>query len=187
MERASSRFDFNPAEPRERPCEHEGCAGDGVYRAPMSARQLREYRWFCLEHVREYNKAWNFCANFSEAEIEAMIRCDTTWERQTRPMTAWRAHEDRLRAAAEAFATGEAERMQADGARRKPARENTPEAQALRVFGLTPPVDYAAVRVRYIALVKEHHPDTNAGDKKAEERLKTINQAHETLKRAYLA
>ena len=38
------------------------------------------------------------------------------------------------------------------------------------------------VKARYIELVKRFHPDTNGGDKTAEERLKLINEAYTTLK-----
>jgi DnaJ-domain-containing protein 1 len=69
----------------------------------------------------------------------------------------------------------------------KKREPDTPEAAALRLLGLTPPVDYAAIRARYIELVKENHPDLHGGDKAAEERLKAINQALQTLKAAYLA
>lgn len=188
MERASSRFDFVRTETAFKACDSPGCAGEGLYRAPKSAHRLRDYHWFCLEHVREYNKSWNFCAGLSQAEIEAMIRRDTTWERETRPMNHWFAHEQRLRAAAEAFATGEAHRASEEWFKRQRAHEtDTPQAAALRVLGLTAPVDYAAIRARYIELVKLNHPDTNGGDKESEERLKTINQALQTLKATYLA
>ena len=70
---------------------------------------------------------------------------------------------------------------------KKKREPDTPEAAALRLLGLTPPVDYAAIRARYIELVKQNHPDANGGDKAAEERLKEINQALQTLKAAYLA
>jgi DnaJ-domain-containing protein 1 len=70
--------------------------------------------------------------------------------------------------------------------RQKPREPDTPEAAALRVLGLTPPIQYAAIRARYIELVKQHHPDANGGDKEAEERLKAINQALVVLKAAYL-
>jgi DnaJ-domain-containing protein 1 len=188
MERTSHRFDFARAESHERRCDHQGCEGDGLYRAPVSARKLNEYHWFCLDHVREYNKAWNFCSGLTQTQIEAMIRADTTWERPTRPMSHWRAYEYKLRAAAEAYAEGNARPTGDEWARRQKKREaDTPEAAALRLFGLTPPVDYAAIRGRYIELVKETHPDANHGSKESEELLKLINQALQTLKKAYLA
>ena len=40
---------------------------------------------------------------------------------------------------------------------------------------------------RYLTLVKQHHPDANGGDKAAEERLKSINEAYATLKNGYFA
>jgi DnaJ-domain-containing protein 1 len=189
MERAASRFDFVRNAVPERACDSPGCAGEGLYRAPKSPHQLRDYHWFCLEHVREYNKGWNFCSGLSQSEIEAMIRRDTTWERETRPMSHWVAHERRLHAAAAAFAAGaSAAEAAADWSRRQRDREpDTPEAAALKVFGLAAPVDYPAIRARYIELVKINHPDANGGDKESEERLKTINQALQTLKAAYLA
>jgi DnaJ-domain-containing protein 1 len=117
-----------------------------------------------------------------------MSRYDTTWERPTRPMSAWTLHEARLRAAAGAFAAGESSASSGGDwtSKARAGEGETPELAALRLFGLTPPVDYAAIRARYIELVKQYHPDTNGGDKSAEERLKTINQALHVLKAAYL-
>lgn len=184
MDRAPHRFHSSMPQSHARVCDKDGCVGEGLYRAPKSNRQLNDYHWFCLDHVREYNKAWNFCSGMSEKEIEAMVRRDTTWERDTRPMSAWIAHEQRLHAAAADFA-GYGHHSESP-ARPKPREPDTPEAAALRLLGLTPPVDYAAIRVRYIELVKINHPDANGGDKDAEERLKAINQALMVLKAAYL-
>ncbi len=39
------------------------------------------------------------------------------------------------------------------------------------------------MKSRYIELVKRFHPDANGGDKIAEEKLKLINQAYETLRK----
>jgi curved DNA-binding protein CbpA len=55
------------------------------------------------------------------------------------------------------------------------------------VFGLEPPVTFERLRSRYLTLVKQHHPDANGGDKAAEERLKSINEAYATLKNGYFA
>ncbi|MEJ0072425.1 MAG: hypothetical protein WDO24_31245 [Pseudomonadota bacterium] len=51
-------------------------------------------------------------------------------------------------------------------------RPPQPQAKALALFDLTAPVSFVEVRVRYLELVKQHHPDANGGDKAAEERLK---------------
>ncbi len=64
-----------------RPCDHPGCVGGGDFRAPKSRLDLHDYHWFCLEHVRAYNSAWNYYAGMSDAEIEAEIRHDTVWQR----------------------------------------------------------------------------------------------------------
>jgi DnaJ-domain-containing protein 1 len=57
----------------------------------------------------------------------------------------------------------------------------TLETQALVVLDLRPPVTIDAVKARYKELVKRHHPDTNGGDKTAEEKFKLISQAYQTI------
>src|SRR5882672_6797989 len=72
--------------PPARLCDHPGCAAGGDFRAPRSRIELDHYFWFCLDHVRAYNAAWNYYAGMSEAEVEAEIRHDTTWQRPTWPL-----------------------------------------------------------------------------------------------------
>ena len=40
-------------------CDFPGCAEKGEYRAPKD-RKLKDYYWFCLKHVQEYNSKWNY-------------------------------------------------------------------------------------------------------------------------------
>src|SRR5581483_11385072 len=68
-------------EPPLRLCDHPGCECGGDFRAPRSRLELNHYFWFCLDHVRAYNAAWNYYAGMSEREIEAEIRRDTVWQR----------------------------------------------------------------------------------------------------------
>ena len=49
---------------------------------------------------------------------------------------------------------------------------------------LTPPVTAELVKLRYKELVKQLHPDVNGGNKRAEERLKLVNDAYRTLSAA---
>jgi hypothetical protein len=93
-------------EPDTRPCARRGCANAGTHRAPRSRAALGEYVWFCLDHVREYNAAWNYCAGMSEAEIERRVRRDTVWERPSWRFGAVPGSRDYARAAAGFAASG---------------------------------------------------------------------------------
>ena len=46
--------------------------------------------------------------------------------------------------------------------------------------------DKAAVRVRYLELVKRFHPDSNGGDRSTEQKLGRVLRAYKTLKAAKL-
>ena len=63
-----------------------GCGAPGEYRAPKSRRNLREYWWFCLEHVRAYNSTWDYYKGMSPAEFEQELRSDTAWQRPSWPL-----------------------------------------------------------------------------------------------------
>lgn len=158
-------------------CEWGGCERDGDYRAPRSRSDLRSYRWFCLDHVREYNAAWNYYAGMTDAEVEADLRFDTVWQRPSWPLGAaaklylWRG-----RRIHDGFAT-----YAEEGASPKVREPVTAETRALLVLELQAPVTVAIVKARYKELVKRHHPDANGGDKAAEERFKEINEAYRTV------
>jgi hypothetical protein len=178
-------------------CDWPGCRQAGEHKAPRSRRQMRLYHWFCLAHVRIFNKSWNYCRGMSEAEIEAAIRSDTTWNRPSWPLGSlggslggafgggpragdkknhwFGRYSDTMQ---DPFGfLGREEPSGRPGSRRvEPTHE-----RALRTLDLKFPVTVEAVKARYKTLVKRHHPDVNRGDKTAEERLKRINQAYETV------
>lgn len=167
-----------------------------MYRAPLSPERLGTYIWFCLEHVREYNKAWNYCAGKSEDEIEALIREDIVGWRPTWPLgqlggSIAQMRFDRLR---DEFGLFDDDQNGKQGRRSKHRRGRgnlrilqSAVDEALDILDLSKPVTAAVVKAKYITLVKQHHPDANGGDKAAEERLKLINQAYETLKQTLSA
>jgi hypothetical protein len=175
-------------------CDYPGCPAGGEFRAPKSRLQLRDYYWFCLEHVRLYNSAWNYYAGMSDIEIEAEIRHDTVWQRPS-----WKlgdrhgpGYAERVRDHFGMFSrsteTGR-ERGAREGSRGGEAVQRVLSArdQALAVFEIEPPFTPVRLKARYKALVKLHHPDAHGGDKAAEEKLKIINQAYATLKAGYFA
>lgn len=167
-------------------CDHPQCQAAGLYRAPKARDRLREYYRFCLEHVRAYNIAWNYCAGFTEADIEAQIRSAACWDRPTWRLGHWQGLRTEAGTAAQSagFRAGSHGETRDKRSRRR-AGEFGPDdanASALAVLGLDSAATLSEIKARYKRLVKRYHPDANGGDKQAEERLKTINQAYTTLR-----
>lgn len=153
-------------------CQWAGCNRDGCYPAPRSRQALRQYYWFCLEHVRLYNASWNYYAGMTEAEVEADIRFDTVWQRRT-----WRHGPfARVTSVNDPFGLFE-------DSPPRPRQPATAEARALAILGLEPPVTVVMVKARYKELVKRHHPDATGGNKASEERFKDISEAYRVLMR----
>jgi DnaJ-domain-containing protein 1 len=174
----------DPAAPG-RCCDLPGCGAAGEYRAPKSRRNLRDYWWFCLEHVRAYNSSWDYYKGMTPAELEQELRADTAWQRPSWPLgrlgsAAW--NDELLRDPLHVLASAGINQKNAHAAERPPSDLREP----LDALGLTWPTTLDAVKMRYKELAKRHHPDANGGSRDAEERLKTINLAYAAL-RARLA
>lgn len=178
-----------------RACDVPGCEHPGDFKAPKSRYDLKDYYWFCIDHVRDYNANWDFFKGMSPGEIEHHMHRSGTWDRPT-----WRSTEAGLHAETtrekiyEHFSRGESvfgdfsgEARSEDGEKAKIDLGSIPHPtiEALAVMGLRPPVDWDDVKTTYKTLVKKYHPDTNKDDKNAEERLKKINLAYNILKLSY--
>lgn len=172
-----------------RPCAWNGCAEQAEYRAPKRRRvedkPLRDEdcHFFCLGHIREHNKSWNFFAGMTDAEIQkfqidAVIGHRITQRREHRGSAA---DLERLHNAANRF-------MHDLFAEDFPLPNPLPlkEQSALKELELTYPVSQADVKQRYKTLVKRYHPDVNKGDKTCEERFKRVTDAYRTLSHSEL-
>ena len=173
------------AECEARTCAAPGCDGPAEYRAPRSRERLADHMWLCLEHVRAYNKAWDYYAGMSVAEIEAHVRADTTWRRPSWPFGTGQG--GGRAQPCDPFDLFPGERRAAHDAGERLLAADPAEKQALDVMNLNPPVTAEKVKLRYKELVKQLHPDVNGGDKRAEERLKRVNDAYRTLSAARTA
>lgn len=179
--------------PLRRRCDMPGCAQEGEYRAPKD-RELSAYYHFCLEHVSEYNKAWNYFSGMSHSEMEAYIIRSALWDRPTRKFSdyadlkeqlyqkAWRTYHftDAKTGKADEKADETSERF-----RQSTTNRNSPEYEAMAIMGLEPPLNLPDIKARYKELVKRYHPDINRDDPKAEDILKSVNMAYTILKMAF--
>lgn len=202
--RARARGMTGAVESSTRECEWPGCEGRGTYRAPVSPEQLSDYRWFCLDHVRSYNRAWNFFDGWSEEELDAQSRADRTWERPTWSLREGMRHpgqssphaegrawarwgmSDPLEILGDAATRNPGAAAEAEGAApRRFRRLELVEKRAMDALGLAHEVEERKeVRTRYRELVKDLHPDMNAGARTDEDRLALVLRAWEILKKS---
>lgn len=169
-------------------CSAKGCDALGEHRAPKNRDATNnkpdDYVWFCLEHVREYNKQWDYFDGMSQAEIEAFqIDAFSTGHRPT-----WRFHipphqaEDAIRQRAEEIL---GHKRKAEDKPKRPATIAEKDKVALDILGLEHPAAHEDIKKHYKSLVKRYHPDVNK-EESAEERFKDITNAYHYLVNHYV-
>jgi hypothetical protein len=177
----------------ERECDAPGCAEPGEFRAPGSRGPSfdgpGDWRWFCLEHVREFNAEYDWFEGMTADEILAAQSPITGWRPETRVYRAdagvdgvprWADFDDPL----EAIGARAADIRRRAAGRQASARFTAREHDALQVMGLGPQTDRHALRKRYSALVRRYHPDRNGGDRSHEAVLQRVVEAYQLLRKA---
>ena len=191
--KAASR---QPAVAREAvQCQWPDCTNKGSHRAPKGRENAREYWQFCLDHVREYNQSYNF---FSGMNAEAVARYQKdaltghrpTWKMGANTSAKGKGAEGDIDGAVDPFSVfaeinGRGSWRPGPDTTQKKAETRkvfNAERKALQVMGLGPDATLEDVKVKYKALVKQHHPDANGGDRSTEDRLIEIIKAYNYLK-----
>lgn len=176
-----------------RMCDIAGCLHQGEYKAPKSRDALKDYYWFCLDHVSEYNQNWDFFQGMSREEIETHMRRTIVWDRPAWRSTQAGLNEERIKKTIyERFADGGDvfQDFMAEGEGEDRAHINVcsiphPALEALAVMNLQPPIVWKEVKARYKTLAKRYHPDAVASGVADEEMFKKINLAYSLLKLSY--
>lgn len=168
-----------------RECEHDGCSEQGQYRAPKSPDVLDDYKWFCKDHVREYNLKWNFFNGTTEAEMEAQMAASRVGDRPTKPM---RKPGDEARAWSR-LGIDDPHQVLGGNATQNPGKSVTgtrklpaTERKAVDILEAKDHWNKAEVRKQYKSLIKVLHPDMNGGDRSHEEQLQEVVWAWEQIK-----
>jgi hypothetical protein len=161
-------------------CDWDNCQEIGSYKAPVEKDNSRKYRLLCLNHIKIFNKKWNYFENMNNQEIEFFIKSDLTWHKSTKSFGSsenffnilWNnALEDKLNI----FKSSNFKEFTKTKFCQK-------DKDALDAMDLNYSVKWEEIQKKFKTLVKKYHPDKNLGSKKYEDKLKKITLAYSQLK-----
>ena len=68
-------------------CDWNKCKKIGEYKAPVEKDNSRKYRLLCLEHVKEFNKNWNYFSGMNDDQIMDFLKSDMTWHKTLKKLS----------------------------------------------------------------------------------------------------
>ncbi len=181
-------------EPVTRPCQWEGCDKQGTHKAPMGRNREGQFLWMCIEHVREYNKNYNYFSGLDDDAIAKFQKDSVTGARPTWQVGSnkWGKHppvsdHDPRAAGAQRLYDRMNRRTGRGAGAPAPTRKLRPlERKSMETLNLPQTASADDIKARYKLLVKQNHPDANGGDRNSEERLREVITAYKTLQKAGL-
>jgi hypothetical protein len=177
--------------PAQTACEWPGCSASGAYRAPKGARAEGQYHSFCLDHVKEYNRTYNYFAGMDDSAIAGFQKSAATGHRPTWKLgqNSWAEFNGgKLRSSAFRRAARDPFDILGDSgpAPEQPRKRmvKSLERKALDTLGLDDAATAEQIKTQYKLLVKRFHPDANGGSRAMEDRFREIIQAYDLLRAA---
>ncbi len=153
-------------------CDAFDCDLEGIYPAPKSRDKINEYSFFCLEHIREYNKSWNYFDGLDEVQFEHEIRKATTWDRPSWKFGTKKINDD-YKFVFDMF-------MKESQKKIKPIDKELLESW--KILDLNPESTIKDVKKKYKTLAKKWHPDKTLGLNKD---IKKNNEIFVLITKAY--
>ena len=173
-----------------RNCDKNGCHDKGEFRAPKSRIKLNEYYFFCLNHIKEYNKSWDFYKGLTVDQIEQSINKDSVWDRPSWPL---KGNPNKVMEQLNEFMNNdynlfENDRNQQEYYNNRLLDETLTNEQnlALKTLGVKLPINLEQIKKKYKKLVKIFHPDVNDNNKEAETKFKEINESYKLLLKKFV-
>ena len=161
-------------------CEWSKCNKIGVYKAPVEKDNSKKFKLLCLEHIKAFNKSWNYFSDMNDQEIEDFIKSDLTWHKPTKSFGSsenffrilWvNALDDK----SSIFKNSVFKNFNR-------SKLSDKDKDALKILGLKNDTNWSDIQKRFKMLVKKYHPDKNHGSKKYEDILKKITLAYSQLR-----
>ena len=165
-------------------CDWNNCLEEGYYKAPIEKDNSKKFRMLCLNHIKEFNKNWNYFEGMDDSQIYNFLKSDMIWHKPTQSFSSsdnffkilWN---NALKGAQNKFASSE----QFDHMSQFKFNHN--DIKAFSILGVSIGIQWEKIRGKFKKLVKKFHPDMNAGNKKYEDKLKIITLAYTQLKKTY--
>ena len=166
-------------------CEWDNCTESGKFKAPIEKDNSKNYKWLCEEHIKLFNKNWNYFEGMSQDEFEVFLKSDLTWHRPTQKFGSSDNFFSILwnNALSDEFNIFKEEKL-INSLNGKKLTEK--DKDAFRIIGLDFSADWASIQKEFKTLVKKFHPDKNSGSKKFEDKLKKITLAYSHLKQTMI-
>ncbi len=175
-------------------CDWPGCSALGRHPAPKGRDREGEYYHFCIEHVRQYNKSYNYFEGMADEDMREWLERNITGHRPTWRVgaNAWAFRPSGKRPPSGGYRHNMGWEnpfglFDEDGAPKSARPTRTlPGAilSALHALNLDETADRETIKAQYKVLVKRFHPDANGGSKENEERLREIISAYHALRKA---
>ena len=162
-------------------CEWENCKESGKFKAPQERDNSKNHKWLCEEHIKLFNKNWNYFEGMSQHEIENFLKSDLTWHRPTQQFGSADNFFSVLwnHALSDKFNLFQEDKILNNFKNRTLSEK---DKDAFKIMELEFDTDWLSVQKKFKTLVKKFHPDRNQGDKKFEDKLKKVTLAYSHLK-----
>ena len=162
-------------------CEWSNCKENGEFKAPLEKDNSKSYRWLCEDHIKLFNKNWNYFDGMDQNEIENFIKSDLTWHRPTQKFGSSDNFFNILwnNALNDNFNFFKQEKVLNSLGTNKLSEK---DKDAFKIMELEINTSWPIIQKKFKTLVKKFHPDRNAGNKEFENKLKKITLAYSHLK-----
>ena len=145
-------------------CDWNNCFEIGEYKAPIEKDNSKSYRLLCLNHVKEFNKNWNYFAGMNDEQVYNFFK--VLWNNTIKDEFDRSKFKDQFNYMNQ-------------------FKFDHKDIKAFSILGISVGLKWAKIQNKFKTLVKKFHPDMNSGNKKYEEKLKLITLSYTQLKNTY--
>ena len=167
-------------------CDWNNCFEIGKYKAPVEKDNSRKFKLLCLNHIKEFNKNWNYFSGMNDEQIYDFLKSDITWHK---PTQSFSSSDNFFKILWNNALKDENKKSMLNNSLNymKQLKFDHKDIKAFSILEISVGLKWEKIQKKFKSLVKKFHPDMNLGNKKYEEKLKLITLAYSQLKKTYRA